>query len=837
MQRRTERAGTRAGPRLRAATTLLACLALAAVALLAPHPGYADPEESAATIETYRLRVQARGPALDRLAAGGYDIAGRDLRAGWVEIIADRAQMQTLADAGYAIEVLEQRERPAVLRPAPGDSPTGRPQEQPLQDQTYTDYGEMEQYLQQVVADHPAITRLESIGTSIEGRTIWALLISDNAAVDEDEPAILFNAAHHAREVMTPEVMIDMIDQLTDGYGVDPAMTARVDAYEIWCVPMVNPDGVEIVFTADDLWRKNARDNDDNGRITWKDGVDLNRNYPWGWGGQCQGSSEGETQATYRGPAEGSEPEVAALMALGRRIHPVFYVEYHTYGEDVFYAMGCDPEWFSPQLSTISSGPDQSISRVIGEQYAARMLRANGQPGFIPAPFGSRVDGIGRDYHAHQSGALGFVVEMNAGYEGFHPIYSIYRQPTVEGQRPAWTWLIDRIGGPAIGGHVVDAVTGQPLVTDLDLDEMTLPDGRRLTTNPATGRYHVIVVPGSYTLRVSAPGYADAVVPVTVGAAWDPLDVALVPDGSTRVALETFEDDTSSAAWTLDPADDAVAGQWVRGVPHGTHSGTVETADLTLGATGFDRTAGPGGHAFVTGNAPAALLDDDDVDGGTTTLVSPAYDLAPWYGVEVSAWYWLRSDPADPADCFDLEVSTDGGTVWSGLASHCATSMTPDASAAWVRLAARLDDVAAPAVDTRLRFRVSDLGVDNVVEAAVDDVEIRGFDRALGVVSTLRFPDGSGAVEWDAVPGAADATYELVRGDLANLVGDGDEIDLGPLTCVEAAAAGQNTVLQDGSPPEGTGWFYLARFHLGLTTGPWGAASDGTLRNGPVSCP
>ena len=425
------------------------------------------------------------------------------------------------------------------------------------------------------------------------------MMISDNAAVDEDELGILFTGSLHSREVMTPEVVMDVIDHLTDNYGADPDITDYVDSYQVWCVPMVNPDGVEIVFNEDQLWRKNARDNDDNGRVTWKDGVDINRNFEWGWGNQCQGSSDATSAATYRGPFEVSEPETRAVIELGRRVRPVFYVEYHSYGEDVFYAMGCDPDAFSPTLSTIADA-DQSISRVVGEAYASRIIQADGEPGFVPAPFGNRVDGIGRDHQAYENGAIAFVTELNsAGENGFRPFFNTWRQPTVEGQRPGWLWLLERIAGPAIGGTVKDALTGLPVAADVTLDQMSLPDGRRLTSREDTGRFHLVVVPGNYTLRLGAPGYQDVAVPLTVGATWQPLDVTMSPTGSTLLLRASFEDPTDAGAWTIGSAEDtATSGIWEWGEPLETHEGDVLSLDLEFGAPPLDRTPGQGSRAF-----------------------------------------------------------------------------------------------------------------------------------------------------------------------------------------------------------------------------------------------
>jgi len=779
-----------------------------------------------------RLRVWADQAGRDWLSAQGLDIAGYELEQGWVEIITDAEGADRISARGLRSELLEWRPGP---RPLGAD---GAPCNQGVQ--CYTDPVELEAFLDQVVADHPAITRRVALGTTEQGRTIWGLMISDNAATDEDELSILFNGAHHAREIMTPEVVMDIIDYLTDNYGVDPVVTSWVDAYEIWCVPMVNPDGVAIVHSFDDLWRKNARDNDLSGGISSQDGVDLNRNYEWGWGNQCLGSSGTFSSQTYRGPSEGSEPEPQALAALGNRTRPVFDVDYHSYGEDVFYAMSCDPV-YNPKLTTVT-GPDQDISRVIAEGYAAQIVQADGGVGYASAPFGSRVDGTGRDQQFHENGTIAFVTEVNTATEGgFHPDYDTYRDVTVQGQRPGWQWLIDRIAGPAIGGHVRDAVTLAPLAVDLALDELLLPDGKRLTSRADTGRFHLIVVPGSYTLRVRAPGYQEAVVPVTVGSAWQPLTVDLQPLGTRPVVADDLEDAATPAVWSVgDPSDTAVFGVWVWGVPEGTHSGDAVLGTLTFGNPGFDRTPGEAKHAFVTGNAPGGSISLDDVDGGATTLHSPSWDLSGLYAVEISYHRWFRNDAADPGDLFTADVSTDGGASWVNLETLTQSTATADASPAWVPVSLRLDDVAAPGPDVRLRFRAADTGLDNTVEAAIDDLTIRGYDLATdGQVAGVRVSGGASTrVDWDAVSGAPDAIYDVVRGDLASLGASGGIVDLGTLVCIEedstdATTAGDEDV---SIPAPGTAYFYLVRFELGFSTGEWGRSSADEVRQGTGGC-
>lgn len=235
----------------------------------------------------HRVLVEADASGRDAISTAGLDIA-------------DDADLLTLSSLGLRYTVLETRPGPRALGATGEDGP--------LPDTKYHDPAEVEAILQQTAVDHPDITRLVSLGTTYDGRDIWALMISDNANQDEDELSNLFNAAHHAREVMTPEILLDTIEQLTDLYGSDAEITGMVNDYQIWCVPIVNPDGVAIVHEEDDFWRKNARDNDENGTINSSDGVDPKRNYEWGWGFQCRGSSSSFTSAIYRAPPRARSP-------------------------------------------------------------------------------------------------------------------------------------------------------------------------------------------------------------------------------------------------------------------------------------------------------------------------------------------------------------------------------------------------------------------------------------------------------------------------------------------------------------------------------------------------
>ena len=117
--------------------------------------------------------------------------------------------------------------------------------------------------LNKAVADHPAIVQKFSIGESYQHRQIWAAKISDNVATDENEPEVLIDALHHAREHLTVEQALAALRWLSDGYPSNSTVKRLVDTREIFIVFMVNPDGGEYDLTGSPYraWRKNRQPN------------------------------------------------------------------------------------------------------------------------------------------------------------------------------------------------------------------------------------------------------------------------------------------------------------------------------------------------------------------------------------------------------------------------------------------------------------------------------------------------------------------------------------------------------------------------------------------------
>jgi hypothetical protein len=210
----------------------------------------------------------------------------------------------------------------------------------PAQDSAYHNYDEVTAETKAIADAYPSIVQRISIGQSFEHRDIWALKVSDNVTTDEDEPEVLIDANQHAREHLTVEMALYLLDELTSKYATDPRIKSIVDSREIWIVPTVNPDGAEYDIASGQYanWRKNRQPNAGSPEI----GTDLNRNWGWQWG-CCNGSSSSPANEEYRGASAFSAPETQALrdFVLSRRVGGVQQIkasiDFHSFGELVMW--------------------------------------------------------------------------------------------------------------------------------------------------------------------------------------------------------------------------------------------------------------------------------------------------------------------------------------------------------------------------------------------------------------------------------------------------------------------------------------------------------------------
>jgi hypothetical protein len=208
---------------------------------------------------------------------------------------------------------------------------------------SYDEPGGIRDQLYAVAANNPSIAKLVRLGTTVQGREILGLKLTQGApgVADGTRPAVLYSATQHAREWIATEVDRRLMNWYVDRWKAnDPQVKALLQTTELWFVPVANPDGYQYTFDHERLWRKTLRDNNGDGQITVGDGVDPNRNWPNHWGYDNEGSSDVTSSETYRGVAPASEPETLALKGLLDRIGFAFQVNFHSNGQWLLYAEG-----------------------------------------------------------------------------------------------------------------------------------------------------------------------------------------------------------------------------------------------------------------------------------------------------------------------------------------------------------------------------------------------------------------------------------------------------------------------------------------------------------------
>lgn len=189
----------------------------------------------------------------------------------------------------------------------------------------------------------------------------------------------------------------------------------------------------------------------------------------------------------------------------------------------------------------------------------------------------------------------------------------------------------------------------------------------------------------------------------------------------TPLLADDFEADRG---WTVgDAGDNATGGIWLRANPVGSWSGSV------LIQPEDDHTGTPGTLCFVTGNAdPGAQQGANDVDGGKTTLLSPAYDVstAPTAWVRYYRWYTNDTRGNPNTDTLVVDVSADAGANWVRLE----TDSTSDRS--WRLVEKDLADFVPLTSQVRFRFVARDDDpLTSIVEAAVDDFSLVSYQSPL----------------------------------------------------------------------------------------------------------
>ncbi len=345
-------------------------------------------------------------------------------------------------------------------------------------------------FLEDIHKKYKDITRVITIGNSVSGRDIKAIIISGNPYAPESKPRIRLTGGIHGSEIISSEIMIYFIRYLVENYNVkdtDNEITKLIDSRYIAIIPVLNPDGLAVA----------GRRNDN--------GVDLNRNFDANW---ASGSGHG-TEAF-------SEPESQALRKFSLEQNFHLSVTFHSgavlvnipfdYRKDVPLENDLVRE-FAFAYSRAGVEPNRFMDNP--DIYKSQDM----EDGIINGGDWYVITGSLQDWSYLKTGCLDLTVEVAK------------RTPkTEEEAMRVFDYNRDSIvayiqkGGQGVYGRVTDGNGAG--VREVEI-KTVYNNGEAFTGDiviktDEDGYYHRILLPGDYRLSFQKTGYETSSIDVTV---------------------------------------------------------------------------------------------------------------------------------------------------------------------------------------------------------------------------------------------------------------------------------------------------------------------------------
>jgi len=584
---------------------------------------------------------------------------------------------------------------------------------------TYHTRAEIDQYIATLATNSAGLATRTQFGTSLEGRPMYAIRVSAPDLPGNpraSRPKVVFNGCQHAREWVTPPTVTYIAERLIAGYSADTRIQSLLNRCEVIVIPIVNPDGYEYTWTTQRLWRKNRRNNGDGSF-----GVDLNRNWSVGWGGN-DGSSPSPSSETYRGPAAFSEPESVMLRDFMTSLDSggsvvAGSIDIHSYSQLILSPLGYTTT-LPPNAAFFDSlnvQLESSIESVFGTDYVA-------------GPTATTIyvaSGTASDWSFGALGSVGYGMEMrDTGEFGFVlPADQIL--PTAQENFQLALTFAEGILTPLRfffpSGQPTSVAGMGSLSVQIDDGAATLNTSSPMlywrqppqqnfaaVSMTASGRVFSASLPTLYCNRgfeyyIQAATTAGETATFPASGAFS----ATVAGQSTAGFTDACE---SADGWTVGaPGDTATTGMWTNNVP-----------EQTTAQPGSD--ASPvGTRCWVTDHRAGNGAGAWDVDNGITTLTSPAFSgLGPdGTTARVSYRLWYSNDRGNNPNTNSLpvQISNNNGATWTQL------ELVSQSTNAWSLRSFRISDFITPTANMRLRFIARDL-TSALIEAAVDDISV-----------------------------------------------------------------------------------------------------------------
>lgn len=387
---------------------------------------------------------------------------------------ANNAELEQFQKLGYKIEMLT---APSLLPTKVLNMATDI--SQMLAWDRYPTYEVYREMMKKFESDYPTLCKLDSIGTTVEGRKLYVVKISDNVSTNEAEPEFFYTSTMHGDEVTGYVLMLRLADYLLSMYNTDPRITAMVDNMAIYINPNANPDGT--YNTNNSTVSGSTRYNGNN--------VDINRNFP-------------DPRAGDHPDGYSWQPETKAMMDFAGQHRFVMAANFHGGIELANYPWDT---WTSAQ----NPHPDNSWFYTISRAYADTVHK------YSPTDyFTGQSNGVthGGDWYVVAGGRQDYMNYWHQCREitleiSDTKILSTDLLPSYWNYNKASMLNYIELALTGFNGTVKNPL-GEPLdatITVLNHDK----DSSFVKTNKTFGNYYRPIAPGNYSIQYSSKGYID----------------------------------------------------------------------------------------------------------------------------------------------------------------------------------------------------------------------------------------------------------------------------------------------------------------------------------------
>uniref|UniRef100_A0A8C5YRJ0 Carboxypeptidase D n=1 Tax=Marmota marmota marmota TaxID=9994 RepID=A0A8C5YRJ0_MARMA len=353
-------------------------------------------------------------------------------------------------------------------------------------------FPDMEIFLRRFANEYPNITRLYSLGKSVESRELYVMEISDNPGVHEPgEPEFKYIGNMHGNEVVGRELLLNLIEYLCKNFGTDPEVTDLVRSTRIHLMPSMNPDGYE-KSQEGDSGSGIGRNNSNN--------FDLNRNFP-----------DQFVQIT-----DPTQPETIAVMSWMKSYPFVLSANLHGGSLVVNYPFDDDEQG----LAIYSKSPDDAVFQQIALSYSkenSQMFQGRPCKNIYPNeyfPHGItnganwyNVPGGMQDWNYLHTNCFEVTIELGCVKYPFEKDLPRFW----EQNRRSLIQFMKQVH-QGVKGFVLDGTDGRGILNaTISVAEINHP-----VTSYKNGDYWRLLVPGTYKITASARGYNPVTQNVTV---------------------------------------------------------------------------------------------------------------------------------------------------------------------------------------------------------------------------------------------------------------------------------------------------------------------------------